>query len=86
MKTQDFIIMASSGLHARPAAALVRAANLFQSDIVLTHNEEAVNLKSLIALLALGVSRGARVNLTVVGPDEEQAFQAVAELLLNLPQ
>ena len=73
-----------SGLHARPAAAFVRAASTFQSEIRvanLTTGSDAVTAKSIIGVLGLGVQRGHRIRLLVEGADEGPAADALRALV-----
>lgn len=73
-----------SGLHARPAAAFVRAACTFQSEIRvanLTTGSEPVTAKSIIGVLGLGVQRGHRIRLLVDGADEGPAAEALRALV-----
>ncbi len=73
-----------SGLHARPAAAFVRAASTFKSDIRvanLTTGSASVTAKSIIGVLGLGVERGHRIRLLVDGADEGPAAEALRTLV-----
>ena len=73
-----------SGLHARPAAAFVRAACAFQSDIRvanLTTGSDPVTAKSIIGVLGLGVERGHRIRVLVDGADEGAAAEALRALV-----
>jgi phosphotransferase system HPr (HPr) family protein len=73
-----------SGLHARPAAAFVRAACTFQSDIRvanLTTGSDPVTAKSIIGVLGLGVQRGHRIRLLFDGADEAPAAEALRALV-----
>jgi phosphotransferase system HPr (HPr) family protein len=73
-----------SGLHARPAAAFVRAACTFQSDIRvanLTTGSDPVTAKSIIGVLGLGVERGHRIRVLVDGADEGAAAEALRVLV-----
>ena len=73
-----------SGLHARPAAAFVRAACTFQSDIRVanvTTGSDPVTAKSIIGVLGLGVQRGHRIRLVVVGTDEGPAADTLRALV-----
>ena len=73
-----------SGLHARPAAAFVRAACTFQSDIRvanLTTGSDLVTAKSIIGVLGLGVQRGHRIGLLIDGADEGSAAEALRALV-----
>ncbi len=68
------VIGGTVGLHARPAAAFVREAEKFASDVRLTKDGMRVNAKSILALLTLAAESGSEVLLEVSGSDEEQAF------------
>jgi len=73
-----------SGLHARPASIFVKRANDFQADIRirnLTTDSDAVNGKSILSVLSLGVEQGHEVILSVEGPDEVEALKGLAETL-----
>jgi len=77
-------VLNPSGLHARPAAAFVRAACTFQSDIRvanLTTGSDPVTAKSIIGVLGLGVQRGHRISLLVDGADEGSAVEALRALV-----
>lgn len=74
-----------SGLHARPAALFVRAANAFQADVRLTNLSRdaarGASAKSLLGVLGLGVSCGHRLKIEAHGPDADEALTALARLV-----
>jgi len=63
------VIVNASGLHARPAAELVKRAAAWQSDVTLN----GVDAKSLIRIMGLGLPAGSTVHLMATGPDAEAA-------------
>ncbi|UCD15680.1 MAG: HPr family phosphocarrier protein [Candidatus Omnitrophota bacterium] len=69
------------GLHARPAALFVQMANQFDSSIMLEKDGESVDGKSIIAILSLGINKGAVVKMTVEGHDAPEAFGKLEEFL-----
>ncbi len=69
------------GLHARPAAELVRAATLYQSRIEIVVGDRAVSANSLLSVLELGVRFGQTVLLRVEGPDADKAAHELTLLL-----
>ncbi len=76
----ETVVVNPSGLHARPAATFVKAASRYDADVRIADLDaggEEVSARSLLALMALGVRRGARVRVSATGP---QAVQALAEL------
>jgi phosphotransferase system HPr (HPr) family protein len=70
-----------AGLHARPAAKLVKVASRFESRIVLRSGERTVDVKSLIALLGLTVRPLAEITLVADGPDADDALAALVQEL-----
>ena len=85
MKSVEIQIRNESGLHARPAAVLIRAAAGFRSriglDNVTTPAGPAADAKSLVSVLAAGVEKGHRVRIWADGEDEAEAIDALRELL-----
>jgi phosphotransferase system HPr (HPr) family protein len=69
------------GLHARPAAVLVRTAGQYQTRVHLTHGTKRADARSIIQLLALGVRPGSPVTVTAEGMDEAEALAAVLDVL-----
>lgn len=78
---KDFVISNSEGLHARPATLLVSKANQFKSKIMLTLNNETVDLKSIMGVLSLGVQRGSLVTITTEGEDSAEAMEAISIII-----
>jgi phosphocarrier protein len=74
-----------SGLHARPASVFVLKAKSFLSDITLAKANSQistpVNAKSIMMILALGVSKGTPVVISCSGPDERVALDALVGLV-----
>lgn len=69
------------GIHARPAALIVRAAVEYDSDIWISNGEEKVNAKSIMGVMTLAASGGTKVLVTAQGEDETDAAEAVAEVI-----
>jgi phosphotransferase system HPr (HPr) family protein len=82
-------VQSESGLHARPAAAFVRAAAGFSSTVRLenvTAARPAADAKSIVGVLAAGVERGHVVRVVADGADEDRAVETLRELLVGLGQ
>lgn len=71
------------GLHARPAAEFVTAARGFDAELSVATETKQANCKSLLSVLALGVTQGTTVTITATGPDEEAALAALTSLLAS---
>jgi len=75
------IVRNKQGLHARPAALFVQAANKFDSHITVSYGSEKVNGKSIMGILMLGAEQGAEISIEADGFDAENAL-AELELLI----
>lgn len=81
MKSIQLTIENKVGLHARPATLFVQAAQKHKAGITVTYQGKTVNAKSLLGLLALGVTQNAVITVAADGSDEEEALNALAALI-----
>jgi phosphocarrier protein HPr len=72
-----------NGLHARPAAEIVKLAAKFKSDIRLAREELEVNGKSIMGVMMLAAEFGSALNVRADGPDAKEAVDALATLISN---
>ena len=79
------MIINELGLHARPAAMLVKTANQFKSDIIITKvtDGETVNGKSIMGVMMLAASKGTKLVIHAEGDDCEQAVEALDKVILS---
>jgi phosphocarrier protein HPr len=78
---RDATIVNQDGLHARPAARIVRLANTFDSSIELLKDGLEVNGKSIMGVMMLAAECGSSITIRADGPDAEQAVEALAALV-----
>ena len=76
-------IVNQEGLHARPAARIVRLASTFAAEIELAKDGVAVNAKSIMGVMMLAAECGSSITIRANGSDAEQAVQALAELVAS---
>lgn len=69
------------GLHARATLKLVNTAERFQSHIEICFQEHSVNAKNMLELMTLGAACGAPLEIKISGLDENEAMQAVMQLI-----
>ncbi|HET9603261.1 MAG TPA: HPr family phosphocarrier protein [Gemmatimonadales bacterium] len=81
MTERDAQIVNQLGLHARPAAQLVRAAASFACDIRLEKDGMEVNGKSIMGVMMLAAECGSMVRVRADGPDEAEAVAALCALI-----
>ena len=74
-------ILNKNGLHARPAAEMVKAAAKFKSDITISREDIEVNGKSIMGVMMLAAECGATIVLRANGPDADQAVDVLASLV-----
>jgi phosphocarrier protein HPr len=69
------------GLHARPAAELVKTANRFNSDVWVRKDQLEVSGKSIMGVMMLAAEFGSELVLRAHGADAEAALEALAQLI-----
>lgn len=69
------------GLHARPAAELVKTAARFQCDVSVGKDGNWVNAKSILGVMTLAAEFGSTVTVRAEGEDAEAAATALVEIL-----
>ena len=83
MVAKTVIIKNRAGLHARPAALIVKKANEFDADIYLELEDMKINGKSIMGIITLGANYKAEIIISADGKDEIQAVDAIANLFEN---
>ncbi|MDU2678551.1 HPr family phosphocarrier protein, partial [Clostridium sp.] len=63
MIEKEVVVKNGSGLHARPATLLVKKASSFKSDVSIEYNGKKANVKSLIGVLSLAVTKDATIKV-----------------------
>ncbi|HVE88956.1 MAG TPA: HPr family phosphocarrier protein [Burkholderiaceae bacterium] len=81
MISKDFTIKNKLGLHARPSAQLTQIAGRYESEVFIAKNGRRVNAKSIMGVMMLAAGPGSTVTVDAEGPDEQQALDAVGELI-----
>src|SRR5688572_10387795 len=74
-------IVNKNGLHARPAAEIVKTAAKFKADITLVRDELEVNGKSIMGVMMLAAEYGSTILIRAEGPDADAAVGAIANLI-----
>jgi phosphocarrier protein len=83
MLRKEYVIVNKLGLHARASALFVKTSSRFTSDVKLSRDSVEVNGKSIMGIMMLAAAKGSTVQLTVDGADENEAFQAIGDLIAN---
>ena len=81
MVERSVTIANKNGLHARPAAEIVKTAAKFRSEITIIRDDLEVNGKSIMGVMMLAAEFGSTIMLRAEGPDEQGAVDAIALLI-----
>jgi phosphocarrier protein HPr len=74
-------IVNRAGMHARPAAVLVKLAGMFGSEVRVEKDGLEVNGKSIMGVLMLAADRGSTLRISATGPDAQAAVDALCGLV-----
>ena len=66
---KELVVQNKMGIHARPAAMVVRITNRFKAEVFVEKDEEQVNGKSIMGLMMLAAGKGSKVKFIVTGED-----------------
>lgn len=83
MAERSVQIVNKHGLHARPAAEMVKAASKFKADITISRDDLEVNGKSIMGVMMLAAEYGATITLKASGPDADDALDALSTLVAS---
>jgi phosphocarrier protein len=79
--TRDVTIVNPLGLHARPAAQLVKLASGFAAHLEIEKDGMAINAKSIMGVMMLAAEQGSSVTVKAEGADADAAVEAIAALI-----
>ncbi len=83
MPEREAKIVNKLGIHARPAAEIVKTAGKFKSSITIVREDLEVNAKSIMGVMMLAAEFGATVVLRATGDDAEAALDALSACIAN---
>ena len=81
MAERRVTVVNAHGIHARPAAEIVKLAARFTSNILLEKDGLEVNGKSIMGVMMLAAECGSEVIIRADGDDADAAVDALAELI-----
>ena len=83
MAERSVKIVNKLGIHARPAAEIVKTAARFGSNITIVRDDLEVNGKSIMGVMMLAAEQGSTIDLKAEGPDAEAALDALAAVIAD---
>jgi len=81
--TTELEIINALGLHARAAAQLVKVANRYKCEVMLTCEGQTVNAKSIMGVLMLAAAQGMKVTVSCEGEGAKQCLDEITALINN---
>ena len=78
---KELLVQNKMGIHARPAAMIVRITNKFKADVFVEKDEEQVNGKSIMGLMMLAAGPGCKLTINCSGADAHAALSEIETLL-----
>jgi len=81
MQNKSVVVQCKCGLHARPAASVMKTAKTFQSKIRIEKDGKNGNAKSIIDILSVNVNCLDEVLVSCDGADEAEAMAAICAIL-----
>jgi phosphocarrier protein HPr len=83
MPEREVRIVNKLGIHARPAAEIVKTAGKFKSSVTIVRDDLEVNAKSIMGVMMLAAEFGATIIIRATGDDAEQALDALQAVIAN---
>jgi len=81
MVSKEVTVLNATGLHARPASMFVQEAGKFKADINVVKDGKKINAKSIMGIMAGGISKGTQLTVEADGEDEQEAVDALVALI-----
>ena len=78
-----FLIVNDLGLHARAATKLVQLASKYPCEVILSHQGQTANAKSVMGVLLLCGSKGSTVEVNAKGDRADECVKAIGELIAS---
>ena len=73
-------IQNGAGIHVRPSGVIYTAAREYDGTISVRFKDRETTLRSVMGLIAFGLSRGDEVEIQISGPSESEKLEEMIEL------
>ncbi len=81
MVEKKVLVNSSTGLHARPASMLCSLAQQYASKVLILYQDKVIDAKSILGVMAAGITKSTEITIRCDGADEEIALKAITELI-----
>ena len=79
-KSIELTVSNKMGIHARPAAMIVRVANKYSAEVMVEKDDEQVNGKSIMGLMMLAAGNGSKLRFIASGGDADALLSDMQSL------
>jgi len=83
MVRQTITVTNQSGLHLRPAGFLVKEATKCNSEVIICYNENRINAKSVLNIMASGIKCGTEITIECEGETEQKDLEIIITAIKN---
>jgi phosphocarrier protein len=80
---RTYLVKDEIGLHARPASLLVQEASKFQNEVHIIYEDKKLTLKSIMAVMSLGIPYNANFSIEVEGDNAIEVFKAMEDIMIE---
>ncbi len=77
---RELLVQNKMGIHARPAAMIVRVTNKYKAEVFVEKDDEQVNGKSIMGLMMLAAAKGSKTKFIATGEDAPQMLAELEQL------
>lgn len=81
MVSKKIIVKNESGIHARPAGVLAKAAGKCRSEVTLLAGERKIQAKSILNIMAAAIKCGSEIELCCDGETEVEDLETLSALI-----
>ena len=79
-KSLELQVTNKMGIHARPAAMIVRVANKYSAELMVQKDDERVNGKSIMGLMMLAAGKGSKLIFHATGDQSDDVLGEMKSL------
>ena len=77
---RTLVVINKLGVHARPAAMIVRVANKYKADVIVEKDDEQVSGKSIMGIMMLAAGQGTELLFSATGEQAEELLDEMQAL------
>ena len=81
MIARDMMVNVKDGLNVGTVALFIQEASQFDSSIYLEYGSKKVNAKSIMGMMAIGLTPGQSIEVNIEGEDETAAAESIENYL-----